>query len=510
MKKTLQHISKIINRSEIHIQQNISKTDGDVYFYKNSVKKKGDAIISMIKHNHEHFLMIISLKNSGLITKFSGDVVDTPGIYSKKCVLNSHNAAVLKEEFPWTMPVSSKDYGITIGCGDRLGVAAPGHLAAIAKYDAFPILVQQSKKELKFTGRTYHKIIDDTVFHVFQAGYTNGYGADANDLKTISDINTAIAAGIPMITLNLIDKMNTPAMLWSDEKIIKEFDKLPQNIQENTKDEYIDKTFTLSSTKIQFDIITAKRCAIMYHKLIDFATEAYNHLVENCGDNFDLELSIDEARFPTWIECHFYIINELSAKGVKIAAFAPHFVGSFKRGIDYDGNIDEFKEHFKGHFDIAKAYGNYKISIHSGSNKFKVYPLIGTLTDEHFHLKTSGGSWIEALRIIAEKDSSLYRFIHNVISENISHIQKYYKNVKVNIEILNKISSVKDKDLLDYMNNNDLKQILYMSYGILLDNEILRPLIFSILDDNEEYYHKHIKDTFIKYFEALEIPLKKI
>ncbi len=509
MKSTLKHVASIIEKPEDHIRKNISNAKSDVYFYSNSIKKKDNCIISMIKHNHEQFLMILSSDKKGLITKFSGSAVGGAGIYSKKCELNSHNAAVLKEEFPWTAPISSRNHAITIGCGDRLGIASPGHLAAITQFDAFPILVQQSKKELKFTNRTYHDLIDTTVFHVFQSGYTKGYGADANDLKTITDVNTAIAAGIPMITLNLVDQINMTAMLWSDEKIIEKFSKLPQNIQDNVQDEYIDKTFTLNSTIIKFNVITAKRCAIMYHKLVNHADKIYKHLKSNCEDNFDLELSIDEARFPTWAECHFYIINELSARGVKISAFAPHFIGSFKRGIDYNGNINEFSEHLKSHIDIANAYGGYKISIHTGSNKFKVYPLIGEISDFHFHLKTSGGSWIEALRIIVEKDPNLYRVIHNIILENISHIKKYYKNIKIDMKVLETITSIKDDDILKYIDSDEIRQVLYMSYGIILKNDVLRPLIYSILDDNEEYYHEHIKNTFVKYFEALNIPKSK-
>ena len=88
---------------------------------------------------------------------------------------------------------------------------------------------------------------------------------------------------------------------------------------------------------------------------------------------------------------------------------APRFVGEFQKGIDYIGDLAEFEKQFAVHCAIARARGGYKISIHSGSDKFSVYPAIGRHTGMRLHLKTAGTSWLQAVRVIARTNPPLFR-----------------------------------------------------------------------------------------------------
>ena len=74
--------------------------------------------------------------------------------------------------------------------------------------------------------------------------------------------------------------------------------------------------------------------------------------------------------------------KKLFSTEIKDNSLVAKFIGEFQKGIDYIGDMVEFENHFKIHCEIAREYGNYKISVHSGSDKFKVYPIIGKYTQK--------------------------------------------------------------------------------------------------------------------------------
>ncbi len=80
--------------------------------------------------------------------------------------------------FPYTKPVPLRKYPFTIGAGDRLGMATPGHIRAVEKFNVRPVLAQQSVRENGQTGRDFREMIRDTAWSVFQENYRRGYGAD--------------------------------------------------------------------------------------------------------------------------------------------------------------------------------------------------------------------------------------------------------------------------------------------------------------------------------------------
>jgi hypothetical protein len=78
--------------------------------------------------------------------------------------------------------------------------------------------------------------------------------------------------------------------------------------------------------------------------------------------------------------------------GVEWVSLAPRYVGRFEKGVDYLGDLQALESDLAGHAAIARAFGSYKLSLHSGSDKFSVYPLIVAATGVT-HLKTAGASY---------------------------------------------------------------------------------------------------------------------
>ncbi|MCK4981352.1 MAG: hypothetical protein KAS17_00440, partial [Victivallaceae bacterium] len=199
MKKVLETVYTAINSQESDIGENIKSCGNCLSFYKNSINKKDNAIIAMFRDHKTRFLMVFSNREDGVIAEFSGEQIGDCDTITRKCPLDEHNAKVLRKLFTWTAPVSLRDRKTTIGCGDRLGLATAGHIAAAKQFEVTPVLAQQSIRELELTGRTYRQVVDDATFMVFQTGYKEGYGADGDHLKTIEDIDVALAADMLMI-----------------------------------------------------------------------------------------------------------------------------------------------------------------------------------------------------------------------------------------------------------------------------------------------------------------------
>ena len=105
---------------------------------------------------------------------FEGDTISVGEVYALKCPLTSGNLLALQQKFPELKPVSLEGHDVTMGLGDRLGLVSGAHIAALAGTEAFPVLAQQSKRELNLTGRSYRQMLDDVAWQVFEAGYHGG------------------------------------------------------------------------------------------------------------------------------------------------------------------------------------------------------------------------------------------------------------------------------------------------------------------------------------------------
>lgn len=480
----------------------LDKAPGRVY--KTSVNEIDGVTIAMAHDAKEKFLVVAGNASSPVFKEFEGELLS--GGF-KKAPLSAANAAVLRKHFPWTAPVSLRDRKTTIGCGDRLGLASIGHIAAIKHYQATPVLAQQSMRELDMTGRTYRQVVDDTVFMVYQAGFKDGYGADGDHLKKIKDIDVALAAGMPMITLDLSEVMLAAAGSWPQSQIDEAFAKLPADTRKQLLDSYSGKKIKLGESQIEMDAETVRRCAVMYLQALDFAKEVYEHLKSKRGDKFDLEISIDETTSPTLPSHHYFIAGELQRRGVEFTSLAPRFIGEFQKAIDYIGDLAEFDRQFKVHADIARHCGGYKVSVHSGSDKFAVYPTVGAMTGMRLHLKTAGTSWLEAVRVIAVHDPVLYRKMHKKALSSFNDMLKLY-HITADISKIGDVDKMADSQLPKLMEMAEARQLLHITYGPILRDAEIRPLFFSAMHKFEEEYVETIRRHFEKHLSLLGVPKK--
>ena len=146
--------------------------------------------------------------------------------------------------------------------------------------------------------------------------------------------------------------------------------------------------------------------AVKYLFAVQEAGRIYRHIADKKGaDNFVTEVSMDEVDSPqTPIEI-FFILSALAQEQVPAQTIAPKFTGRFNKGVEYVGNTTQFEKEFREDLlviDFAvREFGlpqGLKLSIHSGSDKFSIYPIMGRLIrqyDKGIHIKTAGTTWLE-------------------------------------------------------------------------------------------------------------------
>ena len=478
--------------------------------YLSSFQKKGDSLFLTCRDEEQHTKYLVKVsKSSDEFPKFPGTSEQEGEYFITKSELSHELGIFLREEFPFTVPVSLKGKDATIGTGDRLGVSNPAHIRAVRDYDIFPVLAQQSIRELNFTKRTYEDVVDAATFAVFQEGYEDGYGFDGDHLKTLDEINMALDCEATMITLDLSEVMNAKAAEWSDEKLLEDYQKLPAGEISRLESTYLKTEFTMKDgTTLSFDATELHRCSVMYLGAIAFAKEVYDLLVSRRGEgNFDFEMSIDETEAPTVPQHHLFIIKELIYNGVVVESLAPRFIGEFQKAIDYIGDLDEFEKQFNVHCQIAKSHGNYKVSIHSGSDKFSAYPAIGKYTDGRLHVKTAGTSWLEAVRAIAIKEPALYREIHKLALDSYPEALKFY-HITADFSKIKPLEEASDEELPAYFEQVESRQLIHIIYGFVMQDDALRKKFYDALFTHEELHYQLIRDHIRKHVTLLGRPKK--
>lgn len=464
--------------------------------FKDSIFPLEDALCFMIWQDSDSLLVVTG--DGPVSQAFEGEGV--PGRI-KFCRKSPENAQALRHVFPFTAPVSHQGHSKTLGLGDRLGLATPGHLQLIKNYSVFPVLAQQSIRELNLTGRTYGEVLDDVTWPVYREGYTRGYGADGDHLKTEAEVRMALDLGYTMITLDCSEHIRNEGALMSPEDLAAAYGSLSASFRSRIEDRYLNKTHVLQSGyTLRFDRETLMRSAVIYGQAIEFAAGLYTRVIAHHPAVVDFEMSIDETLTPTAPTAHYFTADLLLQTGVHIISLAPRFCGEFQKGIDYIGDIHAFSEELSLHSAIARHFG-YKISVHSGSDKFSVFPIVNEKTEGFWHVKTAGTNWLEAVRTLARKDPKLYREMHAFALEHLEEARKYY-HIGAKPENIKDICTLSDDMLPALMDENDARQVLHITYGLLLNaredtgNLRFKDRIYALLKCHGEDYanalHAHI------------------
>ena len=327
---------------------------------------------------------------------------------------NADNALALRSALPWLKP---RRWGLEMsaGTGDRLGLCTPGHVRAFTDVaGVHPVYAQQSTREMGRTHRTPRNVIDDATWGAFQAGWTGGVGADSDHQKDEASLTACAEAGFVFFTIDPGDEMDMDAHDADAAGVRAKAEAIDWAALDTTLADavarYAGQVVELESGPLVLDEESVVRAFAKSGPALKRGYELIVH-VRSLGVELELVFAIDETdRITTYVE-HVVLVKELQRRGVELVSFAPRWVGQFEKGVEYIGDLDALSADFNKHAEIARALGPYKLSLHSGSDKFSIYPLFAQAVRGVGHLKTAGTSWIEALRVVAVHEPALLREI---------------------------------------------------------------------------------------------------
>ena len=439
-------------------------------FYPSSRVSIAGAEFGLAQTSQGNKLVVLAPPGSSQLLDFRGESSDFGKRSLLLCSLNPENAASLRKHVGWLRP-QCLGLRTSAGMGDRMGIATPGHVRAIKETNGkvAPIFAQQSIREMQRTGRAAQQVMDDATWGIFQEGWQAGVGADADHLKTEQDIDECVAAGFTQFTLDPGQYVDDRVDNATSPEYLEQIDHLPQDMWPEATG-LSGKVVDIDGYQATFSRPVLLKAILKYGRAINHILHLNTHLESVCSSRpFELEISMDETENPTSPEEHIYIASELGRHGVKWAGFAPRFVGSFEKGVEYIGDLGWLESELAVHAAIARQYGPYKLSLHSGSDKFSIYPLFMHSTQGLTHLKTAGTSYLEALRTLATVDVDLFKEIYIFARQHFEVDRKSY-HISARLDVAPQPAEIHDWPAL--LEQFDARQVLHVTFGSVLTEKM--------------------------------------
>ncbi len=406
----------------------------------------------------------------------------------------------------------------SFGFGDRLGLATPGHLAALRRcgHSIKGIFAQQSIREMSRTRRTADEVFACAARALVTEGFEDAWGADADHLKTTADVDVTADSGFIFYTIDPSDHVDQKADNYSLAHVEAQYQHQPW------VEHYMGQSVAIDGgSPIDFDELTVKRAAVKYGAAIAHALDLAAYIRDAAsqrGQDHEIEISVDETEQPTTPAEHYIIADQMLLAGVKLVSLAPRFVGDLEKALDYKGDLSTLAASLAQHAAIAAQLGPYKLSLHSGSDKLSMYRLFAEATKGRFHIKTAGTSYLEALRVVGRHDEDLLRRI-------VDFARNHYETDKATYHVSATVNQVPPPEQLPHLQQlegiylehwADIpgcppvrgfiqpgRQILHCTFGSVLTHDEFGPAITHLLQSHPETYRQVLDEHFGKHLEAL-------
>ena len=248
------------------------------------------------------------------------------------------------------------------------------------------------------------------------------------------------------------------------------------------------------------------------------AGKIYRHICEKKGEgNFVTEVSMDEVDVAQTPEELRYILREIAREGIPAQTIAPKFTGRFNKGVDYQGDLAQFEKEFEEDLQVIneciKEYGlpeNLKLSIHSGSDKFSIYPIMGKLLkkyDRGIHIKTAGTTWLEEIIGLSVADADALALAKKIYRQALGRMDEltvpYATVIDVHLDELPDPDEVDKWDAekfartlrhneSDPLYNPSMRQLLHVSFKIAAE---LKDEYIPALEKHADVIGKQIADN---------------
>ena len=261
--------------------------------------------------------------------------------------------------------------------------------------------------------------------------------------------------------------------------------------------------------------------ATKYLFAVEEAGRVYRHIAQSKGEgNFVTEVSFDEAQTPQTPAELFFILAAAARERIPIATVAPKFTGEFLKGIDYVGDIGRFTQEFEEDLAVLafarKTFAlpdGLKLSIHSGSDKFSLYPIMRQAimkADAGLHLKTAGTTWLEEVIGLAAAGSEGLAFAKALYREAYGRYddmaKPYLTVIAIDRQALPTPAEVDGWSAEAYVAalahdqscprfSIHFRQMVHISFRLAAEK---RPRYVALLDANRASIETHVFDNILK------------
>jgi tagaturonate epimerase len=328
--------------------------------------------------------------------------------------VNSEDGASIRSEST-TMKISKYSMGI----GDRFGLEGEAQLRAFqtAKQRGVTItpVWNKSNREHSLIGTHPEDVRAEADAAVKALHWTEPYFVDADHIG-LGTVDKFLAAG-DFFTIDVADAIGKSASDASLTRYVAEM----QPYSGMLRIPGLAEPLAVSAAAL-------KEIAAKYLFAVEEAGRVYRHIAERKGEgNFVTEVSFDEANTPQTPAELFFILAAAAREKIPLATVAPKFTGEFLKGIDYVGDIKRFAREFEEDLAVLafarRTFGlpaGLKLSIHSGSDKFSLYPIMHralTAAGAGIHLKTAGTTWLEEVIGLAASGGEGLAFVKALYRE---------------------------------------------------------------------------------------------
>lgn len=407
----------------------------------------------------------------------------------------------------------------SIGVGDRFSHQGKAQLRAIMRANETGLEINSVWNKSNREHTYVHSEPIDTRREADEAvkalGYNGQYFVDADHIN-LSTVERFVAVS-DFFTLDVASFIGKPSAQEDIDTFIVSCEKYMGELQIPGMEK------PLSITKELLEDIANK-----FLSATQQASEIYAYLVDKKGvGNFITEVSMDEVEKPQTPVEMLFILKMLADKGVPAQTIAPKFTGRFNKGVDYVGNLEQFAKEFEEDvlvIDFAvKEFGlpaELKLSVHSGSDKFSIYPIMAEVINRHdkgLHLKTAGTTWLEEVIGLAKADGEGLVLAKKIYANSLNRKDElcapYADVIDIDGSKLPTIEEVNSWDSEKYQNtlrhipghpdyNANFRQLIHVAYAVASELgkeytdllEKYEDIVGGCVEEN--IYERHLKRLF--------------
>ena len=317
--------------------------------------------------------------------------------------LNANNAAVVRRFVKWAAPSACGTRGTSVGFSDWLGCADAFGVDLFAKRQIKPVLVDYTPEDSAALQRNFLEAVDTATWGVLEAGYKEGYGANAAGLKSEEEIVKALLYGYSMIGFDCSEKINLAIEKLSDDEVEKRFYQFNEAFCAAVNASYLNAEFKVGNNKIKFEEKELHRIVLEYGEAIMHIQFIYNSYLKNTPWDIDFELTLSKPGKLLTPQEHYLIANELERNGIKLAAIC----------LDPLNEKEALADNLQLHCDIASAF-EYRLSFRNAEIGLSDPAAALKYTKGKVHFKLNNILWMSAVKLIAATDAELYAKLASV------------------------------------------------------------------------------------------------